>query len=566
MHPMSTSPETQEANRTTSAVVASLAELGVGEMKVAKVGEHRVAVIRTASGVHALDNACPHQGYGLVTGALTGETVVCQWHNWKFDVRTGECIQGEENVTCHPVQLDGDDVVVSVTEPTDHDVRSAVWPSLRSGIEANYIGQFSRDTARLLTAGASPEDIIWEAIRYGAPRAEWGPDHEMAMAADCLAIALERTGDEQALALVQGISGIAEVTRGRTPHTLPEPDVEPEFQQALEDEDIAGLQAKTLALIAEGVVPDLIRHEFILAASRHHLGYGHGIIYVQKAFEILDMVGWDKAADLLPYIASGTAWQTREDLLPYMRTTMRLIEAADLEALAAATAESNVDCTALADALLEAGDAPIEIAIDAVIDGAGMIGLIDALSIAASRRMLRHSLDVEFMNEDDFGWLDITHVLTMVNAVRWAWEVDPGPHVARLGLFATWLLFDSSRAERRHGVATELRATPTAGDLQTAIRFRDTQAALNAARGLKPGEAGDELVRAALADQSGAFIVVCHQIKLSLAAKREAEATGSHLPVLAAARYLSSPRNERFVRRNVTASLDFVATGRPPKR
>lgn len=563
---MSSTTEPTSVDRTTTAVVGNLSELPVGEMKMAKVGERRVAVIRTASGVHALDNACPHQGYGLTTGALADETVVCQWHNWKFDVRTGECVQGEENVACHPVEIDGDEIVVSVTEPTHEQVREAVWPSLRSGIEANYIGQVSRDTARLLNAGASPEDILWEALRYGAPRAEWGPDHEMAMAADCLAIGLERTGDERALALVQGISGIAEVVRGRPAHTLPEPDAAPDFQQAVEDEDIAGLQSKTLAMIADGVAPEVIRHEFIDAASRHHLGYGHGIIFVQKAFEILDMAGWDRAADLLPYVASGTAWQTREDLLPYMRSTMRLIEAADLEALAAATTEPGFDVAALADTLLEAEDAPIDAAIDAVRAGAGLVGLIDALSTAASRRMLRHSLDVEFMVDDDFGWLDITHVLTMVNAVRWASEVDPGPHVARLALLATWLLSDSARAERRHGVAEELTATAATGDVQTAIRFRNTQAALDAVQALEPAEAGDQLLSAALADQSGGFIVVCHQIKLSLAAKREAEAIGSHLPLLAAARYLASPRSERFVSRNVHASLDFVATGRPPKR
>lgn len=563
---MSTPTETTIADRTTTAVVASLSDLNVGEMKMAKVGERRVAVIRTASGVHALDNACPHQGYGLVTGALADETVVCQWHNWKFDVRTGECVQGEENVACHQVQIDGDEVVVSVTEPTKSEIQEATWPSLRSGIEANYIGQVARDTARLLEAGASPEAIMWEAIRHGASRAEWGPDHEMAMAADCLSIALDRSGDDRALALVQGMSGIAEETRGRTPHELPKPNDAPDFQHAVEVEDIDGLRAKTLALIAANVDPAAIRHAFIDAASRHHLGYGHGIIFTQKAFEILDMVGWENAADLLPHSATNTAWQTREDQLPYMRKTMRLIEAVDLDSLAAAPSNSGFDVEALADSLLEASETPIELAVEAMLNGAGVAGLIDALSIAASRRMLRHNLDVEFLIEDDFGWLDITHVLTMVNAVRWAWSVDAGPHVARLVLFATWLLFDSSRGEQRHGVTDEMSATPIPGDIGKAIRYLDTQAALDAVTALEVEEAGNELVSAALADQSGGFIVVCHQIKLSLAAKREAEATGSPLPLLAAARYLASPRNERFVNRNVRASLDFVATAKPPKR
>ncbi|MEL7156865.1 MAG: Rieske (2Fe-2S) protein, partial [Actinomycetota bacterium] len=80
----------------------------IGEMKMVTVGEHRLAVIRTTDGVHALDNACPHQGYGLVTGELGLDAdgdpaVTCQWHNWKFRVRDGVCTLGEENVASHEV-------------------------------------------------------------------------------------------------------------------------------------------------------------------------------------------------------------------------------------------------------------------------------------------------------------------------------------------------------------------------------------------------------------------------------------------------------------------------------
>ncbi|MFT7474287.1 MAG: nitrite reductase/ring-hydroxylating ferredoxin subunit [Verrucomicrobiales bacterium] len=564
---MSTQMTSSDSTRTTTtATVGKVSDYEVGDMKMAKVGERRVAVIRTKSGIHALDNACPHQGYGLVTGALADEMVVCQWHNWKFDARTGQCMQGEEDVACHSVTIEDDEIIVSVTEPTIDERRNALWPSLRSGIAANYMGQVARDSARLLEADASPQDILWEAIRHAAPRGEYGPGHDMAMAADCLTIALDRHGDSRALALVQGISGLAEATRARPAHELPPPDASPDFQQAVEDEDITAVRARTLAWLSDGTDPADVRHEFILAASRHHLGYGHGIIYTQKAFELLEHVGWDRAADLLPYVAAGTAWETREDLLPYMRPTMRKIDAADLEVLATATRSPEWSDPTLSDRLLNATEAPIEIAIDAMMAGAGVEGLLDALSIAASRRLLRHDLEVEFLADDDFSWLDITHVLTMTNAVRWAWNVDPGPHAVRLALFATWLLFDSSRAERRHGVPPEASAEPLAGDIGRAVRFKDTQTALNAVAATDFASAGDALVDSALADQSGAFIVVAHQIKLSVAAKIEAEATGSHLPLLAAARYLASPHNERFIARNVIASLDFVQTGKPPQR
>ena len=58
--------------------IGSVSDFEPGTMKMAKVGDRRVLVACTASGLHAIDNACPHQGYGLTTGALDGDLVTCQ--------------------------------------------------------------------------------------------------------------------------------------------------------------------------------------------------------------------------------------------------------------------------------------------------------------------------------------------------------------------------------------------------------------------------------------------------------------------------------------------------------
>ncbi|MBT5140199.1 MAG: hypothetical protein HOM37_14210, partial [Acidimicrobiaceae bacterium] len=55
-------------------------------------------------------------------------------------------------------------------------------------------------------------------------------------------------------------------------------------------------------------------------------------------------------------------------------------------------------------------------------------------------------------------------------------------------------------------------------------------------------------------------------IKMVKASIEEAEVIGSDLPLLATGRFLAAPRLERFVTRNVGEALDFVHTGRPPKR
>ena len=66
------------AEQVSRAVVAQQSEMAIGSMKLVKVGGHRVVLVRTSTGFHALDNACPHEGYGLVTGGLDGEMLTCE--------------------------------------------------------------------------------------------------------------------------------------------------------------------------------------------------------------------------------------------------------------------------------------------------------------------------------------------------------------------------------------------------------------------------------------------------------------------------------------------------------
>jgi len=41
---------------------------------------------------YAIENFCPHKGAPLADGNLCGHTVECDWHGWRFDVRTGHCL------------------------------------------------------------------------------------------------------------------------------------------------------------------------------------------------------------------------------------------------------------------------------------------------------------------------------------------------------------------------------------------------------------------------------------------------------------------------------------------
>ena len=142
-------------------------------------------------------------------------------------------------------------------------------------------------------------------------------------------------------------------------------------------------------------------------------------------------------------------------------------------------------------------------------------------------------------------------------------------------MFAAWLLFDSGRAERRFGIGAEPEMATTGSstaDLGKAIRMGRTSEALGWVHDADRDTAVGALSEAALADQSGSFIVTAHVIKLTHAAAEEAAVLATtapdaaHLPLLATTRFLAEPRLERFVARNVDESLEFLRTGAPPKR
>jgi len=50
-----------------------------------------VALYNVGGKFHAIENFCPHKGAPLADSQLYGNTVECDLHGWRFDIRTGEC-------------------------------------------------------------------------------------------------------------------------------------------------------------------------------------------------------------------------------------------------------------------------------------------------------------------------------------------------------------------------------------------------------------------------------------------------------------------------------------------
>jgi nitrite reductase/ring-hydroxylating ferredoxin subunit len=547
--------------------IGNLDDFPIGEMRLRTVSGRRLLIIRTTAGVSALDHACPHEGYGLTQGYLSSDhtTLTCAWHNWKFEVATGVCVQGEESVLSHPVSvLPNGDVLVQLATVDLDAQKTFRRASLLKGIEHNYVGQIARDTVRLLQLHDDPGELVWLATSFGAARGDYGWGHSIAVAADSLSILAQEAaaarlsiepryvGTEAAVPLVTALAGISEESFGQPVHELPRPiapgvDGRNKFFAAVEAEDLPTAQALLRGALHEGMGAADLQPWLLGVVSAHHLSYGHGAIYTQKAFQLLEHIGWHRADSVLPQLVRGLIMGTREDLLPYMRVFNRALSQEQIPlsdtVLAPQQPQPSIDQT-LIHSLLDTADptAALRRATQLLQSGELSIAtLLDAVVHASSIRLLRYDVAGEDDLSDDFNWLDITHAMTYANAARWLHDRNPSPESVRLALFTVFLCHWTGRHEwhTRIGPVAEV-AVPSGS----------------------AAEIGRALQYDALHDPGSQFIVSAHVIKTSVTATEEAIRLSSMLPLQAATRFAREPHRQRFTASAIRQSIDFVTRGR----
>ena len=66
------------------------ADLPPGRAADLVVGGQSIALVNLDGTFHALSGRCPHRGGPLGQGFVDGSQVSCPWHNYTFDVTTGE--------------------------------------------------------------------------------------------------------------------------------------------------------------------------------------------------------------------------------------------------------------------------------------------------------------------------------------------------------------------------------------------------------------------------------------------------------------------------------------------
>ncbi len=74
-----------------------------------------IALYKVDGQVYALAGVCPHAGGPLAEGSLNGCLVMCPWHGWEFNVKTGLCdFNPDMGTKTYPVKEENGAIFVQV--------------------------------------------------------------------------------------------------------------------------------------------------------------------------------------------------------------------------------------------------------------------------------------------------------------------------------------------------------------------------------------------------------------------------------------------------------------------
>jgi nitrite reductase/ring-hydroxylating ferredoxin subunit len=99
----------------TEYLLGRIDEFPEGKGRAFKAGARTVAVFRSNGKVYAIANRCIHKGASMCDATLAenGRVVRCPWHNWAFDLETGEqCLDRSEKIRTFEVKMVGDQVIL----------------------------------------------------------------------------------------------------------------------------------------------------------------------------------------------------------------------------------------------------------------------------------------------------------------------------------------------------------------------------------------------------------------------------------------------------------------------
>ena len=89
----------------------------VNEAREVTAEDRVFCVANIAGAISVMDNVCIHRGGPLGQGLVEGGKIVCPWHGWAFDPKTGAAAHNPQARTrVYPSRLVGDELLVLFNE------------------------------------------------------------------------------------------------------------------------------------------------------------------------------------------------------------------------------------------------------------------------------------------------------------------------------------------------------------------------------------------------------------------------------------------------------------------
>jgi nitrite reductase (NADH) small subunit len=78
-------------------------------------GGKMLCVANAGGEISVMDNICPHRGGPLGQGMIEQGKIICPWHAWTFDVKTGVAEHTQfARVKVYETRLEGDDLLAKL--------------------------------------------------------------------------------------------------------------------------------------------------------------------------------------------------------------------------------------------------------------------------------------------------------------------------------------------------------------------------------------------------------------------------------------------------------------------
>ena len=411
--------------------VGTLEEVRAKRMVVVQAGRCPLLVVCDGSRVFALDNRCPHLGFPLHRGTIDNGVLTCHWHHARFDVSSGGTFDlWADDVPTAEIQLrDGEVWVATELRFADG---AAHWRNrLRAGMEHDIALVVAKAVLGLNAEGTPQAELVRDAVLFGARNRDgWGTGLTILTA---LANLMPELPEEEAyLALFHGICRVAEDCEGRPPRRDRQPfsgDARPFGRLAdwlrhwTRGRQRDAAERTLLTAIDQRTAPaDLAEMMLVAATDRYFADGGHALDFINKAFECLDIIGWEHASVVLPSVIDqmvearggeeSNAWRQPVDLIALCEAAFARLPA-ELERGTRCSARF-ASHGALAQSILLDDPGAIVAAVGAAVaDGARPSDLSRALAYAAALRVARFGTSNEFSD-----WVTAHHVFTYCNALH----------------------------------------------------------------------------------------------------------------------------------------------------